>query len=513
MLRPALLAPIDAPNQGRAPDPQRRDGAVDLGLDTVVAAMAGGDRHVADVAGAVLRADPPEPATARYRQAVLTDFLAAPKLLADLEEVTDRTRAAVRDALVWRGANPSSLLYGSVSALGHLLDGLHALHKLLTRAQGQWRSAGLSAFADRLIHEVNDALLAEVADELAALRSADGVRFTAGLGRGNRARALTPHRGAADVGGVRARLRAAGRSEVAFTVGDRDEAGAAALEQLRGLALAGVALTTASAADGLVTFFDELADELAFYRGGCRLHARLSALGLTLSLPEFVHDPGTLQVSGLADPALALTLERAVTVNDVDLDGARLVCVTGANQGGKSTFLRSLGLAALLAHAGLHVPAARYVASPRTRVLTHFPREEDPHGRRGRLDDELVRMRALTDALAASREEADAGQPASSGGPDDTLVLLNESFSSTNEREGSAIARGVVTALADAGALVVFVTHLHEFASGLAADARPDVRFLVAERRPDGQRTFRIVPGAPAEGAHGRDLAGFTPRD
>jgi DNA mismatch repair ATPase MutS len=106
--------------------------------------------------------------------------------------------------------------------------------------------------------------------------------------------------------------------------------------------------------------------------------------------------------------------------------------------------------------------------------------------RHGKLEEELERMSAIADRI----------RPGS-------LLLCNESFSATNEREGSEIARQVTRALTEAGVRVVFVTHLYDF----AVSARPEgsARFLRAERRDDAVRTFRIVPGLPQPTSHGED--------
>ena len=109
--------------------------------------------------------------------------------------------------------------------------------------------------------------------------------------------------------------------------------------------------------------------------------------------------------------------------------------------------------------------------------------------RSGKLDEELTRLSRIVDRASAS-----------------DLVLLNESFASTNEREGARIARQIVEGLIDSGLRVVSVTHLYEFSHNLAAAARPDVLFLRAERLPDGGRTFRIVPGDPLPTSHGEDI-------
>ena len=87
-----------------------------------------------------------------------------------------------------------------------------------------------------------------------------------------------------------------------------------------------------------------------------------------------------------------------------------------------------------------------------------------------------------------------------------SLLLLNESFASTNEREGSEIARQVVRALVDGGVKVAYVTHLFDLADGLAHDDRPDALFLRAERLADGRRTFRLVEGPPLPTSHGEDV-------
>lgn len=86
------------------------------------------------------------------------------------------------------------------------------------------------------------------------------------------------------------------------------------------------------------------------------------------------------------------------------------------------------------------------------------------------------------------------------------MVLFNESFAATNEREGSEIARQVVTALLEAGVKVLFVTHLYEFARGLFDQHRPDTLFLRAERRDDGTRTFKLIPAEPLDTSYGLDL-------
>ena len=122
-------------------------------------------------------------------------------------------------------------------------------------------------------------------------------------------------------------------------------------------------------------------------------------------------------------------------------------------------------------------------------MFTHFPRDEDDTLTRGRLDDELARLSALADTMT--------------GG---ALLLLNESLSSTNEREGAEIAAEIVRALVERDVTVVYVTHMYELSHRMYLEKGTAAVFLRADRQPDGRRTFRLHPGAPVATSHGQDL-------
>jgi DNA mismatch repair ATPase MutS len=136
----------------------------------------------------------------------------------------------------------------------------------------------------------------------------------------------------------------------------------------------------------------------------------------------------------------------------------------------------------------MFVTAESFRANVRDGVFTHFKREEDATLTHGKLDEELARMSHIAEYI----------RPAS-------LLLCNESFAATNEREGSQIARGVVQAMVESGVKVVFVTHLYDLAHSLHARHNPADLFLRAERRPDGLRTFRLLPAEPKPTSHGED--------
>jgi DNA mismatch repair ATPase MutS len=184
-----------------------------------------------------------------------------------------------------------------------------------------------------------------------------------------------------------------------------------------------------------------------------------------------------------------LTMDHGVVGNSVNAEGKNLIVITGANQGGKSTFLRSIGLAQLMMQCGLFVGADMFQAPICPALFTHYKREEDAAMKSGKFDEELARMSDIADHLVPN-----------------SVLLFNESLAATNEREGSKIATQIVRALLEKGMTVLYVTHLYEFARGFFDERSDSIIFLRAERRADGTRSFRLAEGEPLETSYGEDL-------
>ena len=235
--------------------------------------------------------------------------------------------------------------------------------------------------------------------------------------------------------------------------------------------------------------------ELGFYVGCLNLREQLTTRGQPVCYPAPAALSGDrLSARGLYDASLALIRPGGgegvgVTGNDVAADGKQLIMITGANQGGKSTFLRSLGQAQLMMQAGMFVAADSFDGSVCSGVFTHFKREEDVTMEKGKLDEELDRMSVIAGRITPG-----------------ALLLCNESFASTNEREGSEIARQIIRACTEAGIRVAYVTHLYDLAESCYAHNAGEAVFLRAQRRPDGQRTFRLPEGEPLPTSYGEDL-------
>jgi len=182
-------------------------------------------------------------------------------------------------------------------------------------------------------------------------------------------------------------------------------------------------------------------------------------------------------------------MEQRVVGNDVNADNKDLIIITGANQGGKTTFLRSIGLSQLMMQCGMFVPAESFSSNICDGLFTHYKREEDTTMKSGKLDEELGRMNNIVDNITPN-----------------SMLLFNESFAATNEREGSEIARQITSALLENGIKVFFVTHLYEFAHNFYDKKMENVIFLRAERQSDGRRTFKLIEGEPLQTSYGEDL-------
>jgi DNA mismatch repair ATPase MutS len=230
--------------------------------------------------------------------------------------------------------------------------------------------------------------------------------------------------------------------------------------------------------------------ELGFYIGSLNLLDQLTILGESISFPKPVPDGQYLHsFKGLFDVSLALIMKKKIVDNDLMADNKNLVIITGANQGGKSTFLRSIGLAQLMMQCGMFVAADMFTANICDSLITHFKREEDITMTSGKLDEELARMDIIVNNLTPN-----------------TMLLFNESFAATNEREGSEIARQIVSALLEKKLKVFFVTHQYEFAHGFYAINMENFLFLLAGRQTDTTRSFKLSEGEPLQTSYGEDL-------
>jgi DNA mismatch repair ATPase MutS len=464
----------------------------DLEADTLFQAMAQGDEFVFDVVKHVVLSSLTELDELHYRQDILKDCLKNAKVVREIYQIPIRALESKRTR--WLGIfglrYPGSILTSARGMLEVYFGLLKELRGIADAHASKFDSRGFRRFFAMIQQELDDEYIAAVEHHLKMLEFRDGVLVRAELGRGNEGTNYMLCKPNEDNRNWVQRLFAERSPVYSHTIPPRDEHGARALGELKDRSLNRAANAVAQAAEHVESFLHVLRRELAFHIGCLNLADQLAQLSEPIAFPEPAPaGERRLTCRSLYDVTLVLTMQRQVVGNDVTAEGKELVIITGANQGGKSTFLRSVGLAQLMMQAGMFVPAESFSANVCRGLFTHYKREEDASMQSGKLDEELARMSSIVDSLTPG-----------------AMVLFNESFAATNEHEGSEIARQVVGALLDRHIKVLFVTHLYEFAQHFWGQQKGDALFLRAERKPDGTRTFKLVEGEPLPTSHGPDL-------
>jgi MutS domain V len=472
--------------------PHERALIQDLELDTLLHAMAGDDEFLLEVARKALLAGlRTDVDTILYRQEILKDCLQNPTVIAGLYnlalEAIERTR---KHGWGITSRYPSSMLYSSTDLLEMLVAMLRRLRGISEAHAGRFKSHGFATLFAMLREELGDEYLASIQNHLTVSKFRKGVLLSAELGSCNESADLVLRKVPGKKQKWFDRIFSKGSPAYTFHLHERDEAGARIVSDMRTRGISRVAVALAESADHVLSFFKTLRTELAFYIGCLNLHGRLATKGEPVCFPIPASAGERIQhFNELYDVCLSLHTERRVVGNAADADRKSLIIVTGANQGGKSTFLRGIGLAQLMMQCGMFVGAEAFEAEICPALCTHYKREEDATMKSGKFDEELSRMSEIVDSIAPN-----------------SMLLFNESFAATNEREGSEIAKQIVHALLEKRVKIFYVTHLYEFARGFFDRRNEGVLFLRAERKADGARTFKLLEGEPLETSYGEDL-------
>lgn len=477
---------------GRKLPPHAEALTQDMELQTLFRAMADNDEQLYQVAAqAVLSGMQDDLETILYRQAVLRDCLRNPELIKQIRDIA--LAATDNKKRRWLGIfsrYPSGILSEAVDLLRMFMGILGELRKIVDQHAGDFESEGFNSLFTRIQTELTDDYFAQVKNYLRGLKFADGVLVSVQLGEGNKGTNYMLRKSTEPSQSWISRLFSRKPPAYTIRIDPRDEAGAQALSDLRTRGINLVANAMAQSADHIQSFFVMLQTELAFYLGCMNLHRQLAARAVPVCFP--VPAPagtGSHGCVGLRDVCLTLCSGQNVVGNDLSADGKQLVIITGANQGGKSTFLRGLGLAQLMMQCGMFVTAESFRADTCRGLFTHYKREEDTTMSSGKFDEELDRISRIVDMITPH-----------------SMVLFNESFAATNELEGSEIARQIVCALLESHVRIVFVTHLYAFANRFWEDKMDSILFLRAQRESDGVRPFKLRPGRPLQTSYGVDL-------
>ncbi len=180
--------------------------------------------------------------------------------------------------------------------------------------------------------------------------------------------------------------------------------------------------------------------------------------------------------------------------NDLDFDDdKRMYILTGANRGGKTTVTQAVGQMYILAQGGVYIPGDSMEYGPVDTICTHFPADEDKTLDYGRLGEECRRFRELYIESTSY-----------------SLMLLNETFSTTSFEEGYEIALDACRALLKKGLRTLYNTHMHKLALDLHKINQDQVKgkaySLVAASK-NGHRSFKVQIGPPEGTSLAHDIA------
>ena len=231
-------------------------------------------------------------------------------------------------------------------------------------------------------------------------------------------------------------------------------------------------------------------DDLDFIIRSSKYLRMISAAGGKLTFPEIAD---TTEIRGLYLPQLLSRLRREQIVeNDVKInDDNRCFLLTGPNNGGKSVYLNSIGIAQLMFQLGLPIPAEAGKMQIFDTIATLYV-HDTKHINEGRLADEVQRLKACLDCLKGR-----------------SLLLLDETFSGTSAFDGVFLAESLVKYLYKNGICMYYITHFHELTQKIAelnADGS-NIIMLTAENA-DGRRTYKMVPwsGSVTETSLAKDI-------
>lgn len=246
-------------------------------------------------------------------------------------------------------------------------------------------------------------------------------------------------------------------------------------------------------------FLLQMIPEIEFVTKGAQLIQNLQERGCPLCTPQ-IRDmsENIFQAKGLCNPVISIKTDSPLVSNDITFDStAMMYVITGPNRGGKSVLTCSVGHAFAMAQLGLPVCAKEAILSPCDQIFTHFPTGSEDTVEKGRLGEECARLDAIFDNVTSH-----------------SLVLLDESLSSTGSYEGAYIASEVLSGFSMVGCRLIFSTHLHDLAASVEEINRKCIPMggvpidnMVAEVTDDGRRTFRVIRKKPDGKSYAKDIA------
>lgn len=462
----------------------------DLALEQIFKAMAKGDEILYEVAKKALLIGVNDIDNVFYRQEALKDCIKNTNAIQEIYDLSKQAIKKEKESLFGIFSKyPGSILYGAVQVLYMFVDILEQLKNTIDRNKSNFQSKAFNNFFEDFNSEITDDYLLQLKNILDELQFKQGLLIKANLTFANQLTDFTLCRIKTSKQSILKRVfkKPAGYS---FSIDERDEGGLRALSEIKNKAINQVANILANTVYHMLDFFYAIRTELSFYIGCINLYDKLKSIGCNVSFPTpYVYESKMCTFEGLYDISLALVKGETIIDNDLYANNKNLFIITGANQGGKSTFLRSIAIAILMMQCGMFVGAKNFECSMKKHIFTHYRKEEDRTYNSGKFEEEIKRLDDIVSQLTPH-----------------SAIFFNETFSATNDKEGSKIAHEIISILIAKKITIFYVTHLYEFVSMFYKQNLSDVIFLRAQRNEDGTRTYKIIESPPLQTSFGPDL-------
>ena len=249
-------------------------------------------------------------------------------------------------------------------------------------------------------------------------------------------------------------------------------------------------------ADQAIGNIAEIIPEFVYYIRFTEFMNSLEKKGFKLCRAKAVSGEGiAMDARGFYNFKLALnqTDPKDIVVNDLVFDNDHTIYIlTGANRGGKTTSTQGIGLLFALAQGGVYVPADSFEFAPADCIYTHFPADEDKTMDLGRLGEECIRFKEIFNSVT-----------------EDSLILMNETFSTTSFEEGYYIACDSIKALLTKGVRTIYNTHMHKLGSDaeeFSKDNKKKASSLIVKSE-GGNRSFKLAVAPPEGSSYAADIA------
>jgi len=246
------------------------------------------------------------------------------------------------------------------------------------------------------------------------------------------------------------------------------------------------------------TLLDALAPSVSAWQRAGRAAAQLDVLAafaqrahtLRWVRPRFSAAPG-IEIRAGRHPVVEAGVEQYTPNDCVMRENRRMLLLTGPNMGGKSTYMRSVALIALLACCGSFVPADACEIGPIDRIFTRVGASDDLAGGRSTFMVEMTEAAAI---LHAATERS--------------LVLMDEIGRGTSTFDGLALAHAIAARLLSHNrSLTLFATHYFELTELAATHPQAVNLHLAAAEHRGGIVFLHEVRDGPASRSYGLQVA------